>query len=190
VYVCICVCIDRCRLCNDCSSLIFLLFPYPSLAVSFFFPPLSHPFCNSVHVSPLSLYFRPSVSMCVSSPTDHSAQVATFRLKKTRHHGESSAPPPTPITGWRRGVLRGIRYCSRALLFVSGYYWISVKGKRDHKAPILVGNHVGLFESLFVVYAVLPSFIAKKGSEKAPFIGPVMEALQAVLVDRSSVTSR
>jgi 1-acyl-sn-glycerol-3-phosphate acyltransferase len=87
-------------------------------------------------------------------------------------------------------VLRGIRYCSRALLFVSGYYWISVKGKRDHKAPILVGNHVGLFESLFVVYAVLPSFIAKKGSEKAPFIGPVMEALQAVLVDRSSVTSR
>ena len=63
-----------------------------------------------------------------------------------------------------------IRYLFRALLFIQGYYWIPVKGKRDNSAPIIVMNHVAFMEAIYLLYARFPHMVAKKETIGSFFI--------------------
>ncbi|ELR12153.1 EF hand domain containing protein [Acanthamoeba castellanii str. Neff] len=97
-----------------------------------------------------------------------------------------------PFTRWRKNVLLLVRYMARALLFVWGFYYIPVKGKQADfdEAPILVSNHVSMFDVLFFYYYELPRFISRKENIHMPFVGTVLCAMQGILVDRKDPDSR
>src|SRR5689334_7655795 len=59
-----------------------------------------------------------------------------------------------PLSGWRSMIVNFSLYFIRIGLFISGFYYVNIKNKRDTKetAPIIVSNHCSIFESLFLIY--------------------------------------
>lgn len=119
-----------------------------------------------------------------------------------------------PLPAWRRVLfLNPCRLLVRYIMFLMGFYSIKVKGKLYAKvikccckaralimvsgtpasrqeAPIVVANHVSFIDPFYLFIAYLPSFVAKKEVEDLPVVGTVATALQCLMVDRRSVTSR
>jgi hypothetical protein len=71
--------------------------------------------------------------------------------------------PPTaglksPISKFRAVLAQPIRLFLRSLLFVWGFHWIHVKGKRAsaRDAPVIVPNHITFIEPLALVALNMP----------------------------------
>jgi len=97
-----------------------------------------------------------------------------------------------PFTPWRKNLLLIVRYMTRVLLFVWGFWYIPIRGKQASfdQAPILVSNHVSMFDILFFFYYELPRFISRKENVHMPIIGSILCAMQGILVDRKDPNSR
>lgn len=91
-----------------------------------------------------------------------------------------SDPLFKPFNPWRRFMLWTVRLGARALMFIMGYYYISVKGKPAHRsvAPILVSNHIGFVDPIFVFFRHLPVLVSAKENVEMPIVGMFLQALQ------------
>jgi lysophosphatidylcholine acyltransferase/lyso-PAF acetyltransferase len=129
------------------------------------------------------------------------------------HFSSTSAEPPSR---WRRRVLNLVRWLARLELFCMGFYWIeehrsasSVTSKADdattswalnggdldamrkmETAPIIVSNHVAIFESLYFFTRFAPSFVAKSDVRKIFIFGSGVTASASIFVERSEESSR
>lgn len=97
-----------------------------------------------------------------------------------------------PFNPCRRFMLWGIRLVARAVMFTMGYYYIPIKGKPAHRseAPIIVSNHIGFLDPIFVFYRHLPVIVSAKENVEMPIIGLFLQALQIIPVDRTDAQSR
>lgn len=113
--------------------------------------------------------------------------------------------------GWRRAVIVWWgRFLSRMLLFVLGFYWISVsyrdielpdqnksssqnEGKDQSEEPerlgAIISNHVSYLDILYHMSASFPSFVAKRSVAKLPLVGLISKCLGCVYVQRESKSS-
>lgn len=93
-----------------------------------------------------------------------------------------SDPLFKPFSRWRRSLLWSVRLGARAVLFTMGYYYIPVKGKPAHRsvAPIIVSNHIGFVDPIFVFYRHLPVIVSAKENVEMPIIGMFLQALQVL----------
>lgn len=113
--------------------------------------------------------------------------------------------------GWRRAVIVWCgRFLSRMLLFVLGFYWISVsyrdielpdqnksssqnEGKEQSEEPerlgAIISNHVSYLDILYHMSASFPSFVAKRSVAKLPLVGLISKCLGCVYVQRESKSS-
>lgn len=113
--------------------------------------------------------------------------------------------------GWRRAVIVWCgRFLSRMLLFVIGFYWISVsyrdielpdqnksssqnEGKDQSEQPerlgAIISNHVSYLDILYHMSASFPSFVAKRSVAKLPLVGLISKCLGCVYVQRESKSS-
>lgn len=113
--------------------------------------------------------------------------------------------------GWRRAVIVWCgRFLSRMLLFVIGFYWISVsyrdielpdqnksssqnEGKDQSEEPerlgAIISNHVSYLDILYHMSASFPSFVAKRSVAKLPLVGLISKCLGCVYVQRESKSS-
>ncbi|KAG0578501.1 hypothetical protein KC19_4G027700 [Ceratodon purpureus] len=103
-----------------------------------------------------------------------------------------SDPLFKPFNPWRRFMLWPVRLGARALMFTMGYYYIRIKGKPAHRsvAPVLVSNHIGFVDPIFVFYRHLPVLVSAKENVEMPIVGMFLQALQIIPVDRASAESR
>ncbi|CAI5477243.1 unnamed protein product [Closterium sp. Yama58-4] len=97
-----------------------------------------------------------------------------------------------PFPKWRRNLLWPTKLLTRGVLFACGYNWIEVKGRVASRAeaPIIVCNHVTFVDPIYLFMAHLPMIITAKENMKIFVAGAIMQALQAIPVDRASPTSR
>lgn len=94
-----------------------------------------------------------------------------------------SDPLFKPFNRVRRFLLWSCRLVARGVMFCMGYYWIHVKGKPAHRteAPIIVSNHIGFVDPIFVFYRHLPVIVSAKENVEMPIIGMFLQALQVSL---------
>ena len=92
-----------------------------------------------------------------------------------------------PLTGIRKILVNyGIRTCARLILFCLGFHYISVKGtenRKDDVAPIIVGNHRGPFEPIYLVAFHNLSMVSA-AENRWPVLKYGMDALQFIFVHR------
>ncbi|XP_078442090.1 phospholipid/glycerol acyltransferase family protein isoform X2 [Wolffia australiana] len=103
------------------------------------------------------------------------------------------------MVGWRRAVVvRSGRFCSRAMLFVFGFYWIKESGLTDVHGELgyergrpgaIVSNHVSYLDILYHMSSSFPSFVAKRSVAKLPLVGLISKCLGCVYVQRESKSS-
>lgn len=81
---------------------------------------------------------------------------------------------------------------ARLMLFCLGFYWIKTKGTpvRGQQAPIIVSNHVHLWEVLYLFSVYGPSAVSRKENASIPGVGQLLRLTRGLLVDRQSPTSR
>jgi lysophosphatidylcholine acyltransferase/lyso-PAF acetyltransferase len=91
-----------------------------------------------------------------------------------------SDPLFKPFNRLRRFLLWSCRLVARAVLACMGYYYIPIKGKPAHRsvAPIIVSNHIGFVDPIFVFYRHLPVIVSAKENVEMPIIGMFLQALQ------------
>jgi hypothetical protein len=84
---------------------------------------------------------------------------------------------PEVEIGWfrRKAINLSVQTCCRGLLFVIGFYWIPVKGKRDRNAKLMIANHTTMLDVVVLLYTVTPSFLSKAGVLKVPLIGTICQ---------------
>lgn len=85
-----------------------------------------------------------------------------------------------PFNPWRRSLLWSVRVGARGILLTLGYYHIRIKGKPAHRsiAPIIVSNHIGFVDPIFVFYRHLPVIVSAKENVEMPIVGMFLQALQ------------
>lgn len=91
-----------------------------------------------------------------------------------------SDPLFKPFNPLRRFLLWSCRLVGRGVLFCMGYYYITIKGKPAHRsvAPVIVSNHIGFVDPIFVFYRHLPVIVSAKENVEMPIIGMFLQALQ------------
>eukprot|EP01095_Lingulamoeba_sp_RSL-Kostka_P000181 TRINITY_DN10285_c0_g1_i1.p1 TRINITY_DN10285_c0_g1~~TRINITY_DN10285_c0_g1_i1.p1 ORF type:complete len:548 (-),score=166.43 TRINITY_DN10285_c0_g1_i1:20-1663(-) len=116
----------------------------------------------------------------------------SFICAKIAISGLSKEDLKKPLEENRRKWLKPIKYFSRIILFVFGFYYIPIKGKivTSAEAPIVTPNHISIFDALFFTAYLTPSYVAKSDVIKIPIIGSIFKSLQPVLVDRNDPNSR
>lgn len=97
-----------------------------------------------------------------------------------------------PLAPWRARLQWLLRQHMRAALFALGYVYIRSSGQPAprRQAPILVCNHHGFIEALCLGWATGASFVGAAETLGCTGIATLSAAMQAVLVRRSSPTSR
>ena len=90
-----------------------------------------------------------------------------------------------PLAGWRQTILAPLRPTMRLLLVVMGV-WITVRGQASPKsvAPIVVCNHRCFLEPIFLMAALGGCAVSAIENARYPLVGPVLIALQSLLVQR------
>jgi len=103
--------------------------------------------------------------------------------------GPKSDQPPSKL---QKLFMIPIRMSARLLLFCLGFYWIKTKGVpvRGQQAPIVVSNHVHLWEVLYLFSVYGPSAVSRKENAAIPGVGQLLRLTRGLLVDRQSPTSR
>lgn len=76
------------------------------------------------------------------------------------------------------------------MLFISGIYWVSTKGRPDPNAKVVTPNHISFFDAIYFFWAYKPHFVAKKEVANVPLLGDLFRMIQPILVDRTSSSSR
>jgi lysophosphatidylcholine acyltransferase/lyso-PAF acetyltransferase len=101
--------------------------------------------------------------------------------------------PSKPYSPLRQCILfGGCRIFARTLLFFYGYVWIKetyeVKDPKQRAkqppASVVVCNHVGFAELLFLVARYGCCFVSKESNRNLPVIGKVSEVMQSIFVNR------
>ncbi|ETW09963.1 hypothetical protein H310_00380 [Aphanomyces invadans] len=100
-----------------------------------------------------------------------------------------------PMARWRRCIVYPIRWFIRAILFVFGFYYIKVthppkSSPRKVLTQLIVANHIGFIDGLFFAAHCFPSVAVRGDMGNAPIIGPVLRAMDPVLIDRKSAAGR
>jgi len=99
-----------------------------------------------------------------------------------------------PYSPLRRQLLQGgCRIFSRVLLFWYGFLWIRetyeiedpVERARQSHPSVVVVNHIGFSELLYLVYSNGCCFVSKHANLKLPFIGKISQCLQSIFVNRA-----
>lgn len=99
--------------------------------------------------------------------------------------------PYSPLR--RKLLLGGCRVFARILLFFYGYVWITEthevkdaakRAKQPHPS-VVVCNHVGFAELLYLAYYDGCCFVSKDANRALPVIGKVAEIMQSIFVDRT-----
>jgi 1-acyl-sn-glycerol-3-phosphate acyltransferase len=69
-----------------------------------------------------------------------------------------------------------------------GFRRLRIKGKRAsfQDAPILVSNHLGMFESLALLSEAPTAAVSAAENSKVPILGQISAALEFIVVDRAS----
>lgn len=109
------------------------------------------------------------------------ATIGTYDLSD-----DPGASPYSPRRKW--WLLGGFRILSRVLLFFYGFIWISEEAppSGSETAPVIVCNHTGFVEVLYLLYRHGCCFVSKQDNRKLPFIGKVASVLQCIFVERAS----
>mmetsp|Transcript_10510 Transcript_10510/g.23878 ORF Transcript_10510/g.23878 Transcript_10510/m.23878 type:complete len:334 (+) Transcript_10510:139-1140(+) len=82
-----------------------------------------------------------------------------------------------------------MRFGCRLWLFILGFWWISHSGTPTEvpdDGAVLVGNHTGGVDILWMVYYYGPAFIANADVANLPLVGICAKQLQCIFVDRTS----
>ncbi|KAL9178480.1 hypothetical protein ACHAXT_001818 [Thalassiosira profunda] len=108
---------------------------------------------------------------------------------------DPSAKPYAPLR--HKGVFAGFGALSRCLLFCYGYVWIRVidhaadddtenntSTREQEKPRIVVCNHSGFVELLYLAYSDGCSFVSKADNKSLPFMGWMSQAMQCIFVER------
>eukprot|EP00276_Gloeochaete_wittrockiana_P000218 CAMPEP_0184671062 /NCGR_PEP_ID=MMETSP0308-20130426/85266_1 /TAXON_ID=38269 /ORGANISM="Gloeochaete witrockiana, Strain SAG 46.84" /LENGTH=514 /DNA_ID=CAMNT_0027118109 /DNA_START=71 /DNA_END=1612 /DNA_ORIENTATION=- len=98
----------------------------------------------------------------------------------------------TPLSKWRFAIARLMQPLVRLLLWFLGYLYIETKGKpvSSREAPIVVCNHQTFVETLYFISVYFCSEVADASNLKIPFVRSIVRAMQMLLLDRQSPTSR
>ena len=83
-----------------------------------------------------------------------------------------------------------IKALCRVGLLSGGFYTVDVDGDLSKLAGIVVANHTGASDVLFLVSACAPRFIAKAAVKRIPYVGAAARALHCLFVDRADPVSR
>lgn len=95
-----------------------------------------------------------------------------------------------PLSGFRRTMTLFIVPFCRIILFISGFYWIPVYGKKNldrrpgHAAPLLIANHRSYLDPALLHKLGSGSFVAKADVADIPGVGTVATALGTLFVSR------
>ncbi|KNC53907.1 lysophosphatidylcholine acyltransferase 2 [Thecamonas trahens ATCC 50062] len=96
-----------------------------------------------------------------------------------------------PIAGCRRVFLVIAQYILRFAIFVAGFYWISTSGKRSKKVGLVAcGPHTNFLDPAFMYWLYWPSGVSAAENARVCFVGAIIRASQAILVDRGDPESR
>ena len=95
---------------------------------------------------------------------------------------------PAPLSCWRKALFFPMRVATRGVLFCLGFMYIRVKGHKAPatEAPLLVPNHVGFVEPLFLMCRFGVSHVAKADTKKTPLMGALATAALQVFVRRAA----
>ena len=80
---------------------------------------------------------------------------------------------PAPLSCWRAALFFPMRVATRGVLFAMGFMYIRVKGHKvpATEAPLLLPNHVGQIEPLFLMSRFGVSHVAKAETKDLPLVG-------------------
>lgn len=99
----------------------------------------------------------------------------------------------SPLTGWRRFCIWPSSVLSRIIFFCWGFHYIRTRGEKIRDttiAPIVVSNHVSFLDPMFMAQQYCPTVVSEAKNMNFPFIGSLMAATKAILIDRNDPNSR
>ncbi|XP_050397956.1 lysophosphatidylcholine acyltransferase 2 isoform X1 [Patella vulgata] len=135
----------------------------------------------SITIAPIRLIL---VGICLLAAWPLAAIAVGFRSEADRNK---------PLAGWRNFLRPFVVFFCRAMFFMGGFHWITVRGKRvtSKVAPIIaMAPHSSYFDALPVVYLNLDTVVAKAETDNVPLFGTLMQFTQPVYVKREDPDSR
>ena len=94
-----------------------------------------------------------------------------------------------PLSPLRRLLLTPIQWLCRIALLSMGYVYIDTQGKMEY-APIVVANHVGFVEPLYLTSRYMASPIGAAETLAIPIVSKLASAMQAIPVWRRDTISK
>jgi len=100
------------------------------------------------------------------------------------------------VTGCRKFFYEWLIYAwQRGHLFLMGYYYIPVTGKKElpnpdeHSSYVVIGNHAGWMEVGWMFGQYTPSFVGKSSIKDIPVFGRIAIANRTIFIDRMAKNS-
>lgn len=95
--------------------------------------------------------------------------------------------------GCRKTALVVLKVGVRLLLWLCGFWWIRTSGERP-KIPeegcVIVANHLGAVDVLYMIYDFAPAFVSGKCIEEAPVISAVAkDLLDCIFIEQGAQSS-
>eukprot|EP00455_Lapot_gusevi_P012833 TRINITY_DN1616_c0_g2_i1.p1 TRINITY_DN1616_c0_g2~~TRINITY_DN1616_c0_g2_i1.p1 ORF type:complete len:571 (+),score=204.43 TRINITY_DN1616_c0_g2_i1:63-1775(+) len=119
--------------------------------------------------------------------------IISFVLSITALKGLNKEKLSQPFEASRRATVELVcRLGSRLVMLGLGFWYIPTKGKpaKRDQAPVVIANHITFIEPIFLLSQFVPSPVGAAEHLKAPLIGKILQAIQAIPVDRRSKTSK
>lgn len=85
---------------------------------------------------------------------------------------------------WRRTILLPCPFLMRLVVFCWGFHWISIGGRCDNRARLIITNHTGILDAFVFSTLGRKSLLIEKSLTKVPIIGLFMKVDHLVAVDR------
>ncbi|KAL0239337.1 hypothetical protein PCE1_005024 [Barthelona sp. PCE] len=93
-----------------------------------------------------------------------------------------------PIRQWL--IVKWSRAWVRVGLFLSGFFWIKVKGERDPDASVFITNHQSWCDPCCAIMELGAGFISKIENKKVYGVGIIAQCIGCIFVSRDSEESR